>query len=358
MRLLLKAEQPSKLPSIMLKPIEVPLMGHPDKVCDVLVESVVDEYLRRDPESRMDIQALGSNGMVMLGGVVESKADFDVAEIARQAYANVGYTDPVEFFVNLERPRRDPGQLEAGASGTTIVYGYATRETRELLPRAVVYGNSLARRIDDLRRTDGRFSWLRPDGKVQVVMQGDRPKSIVVIVAHEPSVELTQVQQLILEQAIGPVFNDLEGTKILINPSGRFTEGGFLLNAGVSGRKVLADTYGGLLPHGGISLTGKDPHKPSRAGTFMARLAARELLQRMAAPNVLVTAIYAFGNEQPILLTARSGDGRDLSAELAEGFDFRPRAIVERLNLQRPLYAASTVHGMFMHSSLPWEEGA
>ncbi len=342
----------------MLKPIEVPLAGHPDKICDVLVESVVDEYLRRDPEARMDIQALGSNGMVMLGGVVESKADFDVAEIARRAYTNVGYSDPVEFFVNLERPRRDPTQHDAGVSGTTIVYGYATRETRELLPRSIVYGNALARRIDDLRRTDSRFSWLRPDGKVQVVMRGSRPQSVVVIVSHEPTIELSQVQGLILEHVITPVIGDLEGAKILVNPSGKFCDGGFLLNAGVSGRKVLADTYGGLLPHGGVSLAGKDPLKPSRAGTFLARLAARELLRSADVPNVLVTAVYSFGSETPILLTARSGDGRDLSESLRQQFDFRPPAIVERLNLRRPLYAASTTYGVFSNPAMPWEEGA
>lgn len=342
----------------MLKAVEAPLAGHPDKVCDLLVESVVDEYLRRDLLSKLDIQALGSNGMVMVGGVVDSRADFDVADIAKQAYTSLGYTEPIELFVNLERPSEERLRTPrvAGASGTAIVYGYATRETRELMPRSVVYANALARRIDDLRRTDTRFSWLRPDGKVQLAMQGDKIVSVTVIAAHTEDMDLTQVQTLLLEHAVVPVLGDVEGVKVFINPVGPFTTGGFTLNAGVSGRKILSDTYGGLLPHGGTAMAGKDPQKPARAGTYMARFAARELVKEGLAPNVLISAVYSVGLEEPVALFARGGDGSDLSKVVQERFDFRAEAIVERFNLRRPIYAACANYGVFGRDGVPWEE--
>jgi S-adenosylmethionine synthetase len=342
----------------MLKAVEAPLAGHPDKVCDLLVESVVDEYLRRDLLSKMDIQALGSNGMIMLGGVVDSRADFDVAEIAKKAYEAVGYMDPIELFVNLERPSEE--RLRAprlsGASGTAIIYGYATRETREMMPRSVVYANTLARRIDDLRRTDPRFAWLRPDGKVQLAMDGEKITSVTLIAAHAEEMDLNQVQALLLEHAVTPVLGSVEGVKVFINPVGPFTTGGFSLNAGVSGRKMLSDTYGGLLPHGGVAMVGKDPLKPSRAGAYMARFAARELVREGLTSNALVSVVYSVGLEEPVALSARGGDGADLTATIKERFDFRSEAIVERFNLRRPIYAACANYGTFGRDGVPWEE--
>lgn len=341
----------------MLKVVEAPLAGHPDKVCDQIVESLVDEYLRRDPLSRMDIQALGSHGMVMVGGVVDSRADFDASDLARRVYERAGFVDGVELFVNLERPTAEEGRVivRGGAQGTAIVHGYATRETREMLPRAVVFANALAKRIDDLRQSDPRFSWLLPDGKLQLATEDDRVAAVTVIVQHDQSVDVPHLQSHILEHAITPVIPDLEGVKILVNPAGPFTHGGFNANAGVSGRKVLADTYGGLLPHGGIALAGKDPLKPGRAGTLMARYVAKKLVAEGVANNVFVTAVYSLGMAEPLLLSARSGRGDDLSVTVRERFDFRPEAIVERLNLRRPMYAMCSTYGMFGREGLPWE---
>lgn len=352
----------------MFKAVEAPLSGHPDKICDILVESIVDEYLRRDPLSKLDIQALGSNGMVMMGGVADSKADFDVAEVARKAYGAIGYTDSLEFFVNVEKPSLNgpapsygldgakPLHRGGGAQGTAIIYGYATKETRELLPLPVVLVHALARRIDDLRQTDPRFSWLKPDGKIQLVMDGKNVEHVTVIAEHDPNMDVSQVQALLLEHAVAPVLGNVEGVKLFINPSGPFTNGGFALNAGVSGRKILADAYGGLLPHGGVALAGKDPLKPARAGTYMSRYAARELVKEGLASNVLVHAVYAVGLADPVLLSARAGDGTDLSAVVKERFDFRPEAIVERFNLRRPFYASCATYGMFGREGVPWEE--
>lgn len=345
------------------------MSGHPDKICDILVESIVDEYLRRDPLSRLDIQALGSNGMVMMGGMADSKADFDVAEVARRAYEAIGYKDSLEFFVNLEKPsvnRPAPStyglgdakslQRGGGAQGTAIIYGYATKETRELLPLPVVLVHALARRIDDLRQGEPRFAWLKPDGKIQLVMDGKNIEHVTVIAEHDVNMDVSQVQALLLEHAVAPVLGNVDGVKLFINPSGPFTNGGFTLNAGVSGRKALADSYGGLLPHGGVALAGKDPLKPARAGTYMSRYAARELVKEGLASNVLVHAVYAVGLADPVLLSARAGDGTDLSSIVKERFDFRPEAIVERFNLRRPFYASCATYGMFGRDGVPWEE--
>lgn len=333
-------------------------MGHPDKVCDLIVESVVDAYLERDPLAKLDVQALGASGMVMIGGMVDSRADFDVTAIAKQAYSTIGYSDDLDVFVNIEKPVVEMVREErrGAASGTAIVYGYATRETREMLPPVVVFANSLARRIDSLRQQDPRFSWLRPDGKVQMAMNGRQPAHITIIASHSNELDVHQVQQLLMEHAVAPVIGDVDTTRVFINPLGPFTVGGFRLNAGVSGRKIVSDTYGGLLPHGGVSLIGKDPLKPAKAGTFMARYAAREMVREGRAGNVLITAVYTVGVADPVALTAVTGEGEDISAEVAKRFDFRPEAIVERFNLRRPLYAAVANYGVFGRGGVPWEE--
>lgn len=342
----------------MLKVVEAPLPGHPDKMCDQIVEAIVDEYLRRDPLSRLDLQALGSHGMIMIGGVVDSRADFDAAELARRVYSDIGYSDGIEPFVNAERPTEDVARtiVQGGAQGTTVVHGYATRETREFLPRPVVYANTLARRIADLRRVDPLFAWLKPDGKVQIALEGERVVAVTLIIEHDEVMEQPAVQAALYEHVIKPVCGEDEGMKIFVNPSGKFTNGGFAAGVGVSGRKVLADSYGGLLPHGGAALAGKDPLKPARAGSYMARAVAKQLVREGLASNVLVTIGYTTGMNEPTLLSARGGNGEDLTDVIRARFDLRPEAIVERLRLRQPWYQASSMFGQFGNEAMPWEE--
>ncbi len=342
----------------MLRIVEAPLAGHPDKMCDQIVDAIVDEYLRRDPLSRLDLQALGTHGMMMIGGVVDSRADFDAAELVRKTYEKIGYKDSLEPFVNAEKPTEDVARtiVQGGAQGTAVVYGYATKETREFLPTPVVYANALARQIDSLRRTDPLFAWLRPDGKVQIAMDGERVVSVTLIIEHDDAMEAAQVQALLAEHVIAPICGEDEGMKIFINPSGKFTNGGFSAGVGVSGRKVLADSYGGLLPHGGAAMAGKDPLKPARAGSYMARAVAKQLVSEGTAGNVLVTIGYTTGMNQPILVSARAGNGQDLTELIKTRYDFRPEAIVERLRLRQPWYEASSIFGQFGREGFPWEE--
>lgn len=342
----------------MLRIVEAPLAGHPDKMCDQIVDAIVDEYLRRDPLSRLDLQALGTHGMMMIGGVVDSRADFDAAELVRKTYEKIGYRDSLEPFVNAEKPTEDVARtiVQGGAQGTAVVYGYATKETREFLPTPVVYANALARQIDSLRRTDSLFSWLRPDGKVQLAMDGERVVSVTLIIEHDDAMEAAHVQTLLMEHVIAPICGEHEGMKIFINPSGKFTNGGFSAGVGVSGRKVLADSYGGLLPHGGAAMAGKDPLKPARAGSYMARAVAKQLVSEGVAGNVLVTIGYTTGMNEPILVSARAGNGQDLGDLIKARYDFRPEAIVERLRLRQPWYEASAIFGQFGREGFPWEE--
>ncbi|MBT4857491.1 methionine adenosyltransferase domain-containing protein [Candidatus Uhrbacteria bacterium] len=341
----------------MLKTVEVPLAGHPDKVCDQIVEALLDEYLRRDPKSRVSLKACGSHGMLMIAGTVDSKADFDASSIAKKVYKEIGYTDDLEPFINIERPSEDLARriVSGGAQGTCVVYGYATKETREMLPRSLVYASSLARRVDDLRKHDPMFSFLKPDGKIQLTMDGERVVAVTLLVQHTREIQQPQIQSAILSQAIEPILGATDGVQVFINSSGSFETGGFMASAGASGRKVLSDTYGGLLPYGGAAFIGRDPLRPSRAATYMSRHVAKQLVARGLAGNVLVHASYAIGRSEPVCLEVKTGKGEDLSELVKEEFDFRPEAIVERLDLQKPVYQALATYGQFGRDEVSWE---
>lgn len=340
----------------MLKTVEVPLSGHPDKVCDQIVEALVDEYLRRDPKSGINLKACGSHGMLMIGGTVDSRADFDAGAVAKKVYREIGYQDELEPFVNIERPSEEEAKtiVNGGSRGTSLVYGYATKETREFLPKVYVYANELAQRIDDLRRHDPSFSFLMPDGKVQITMDGNSFLAVTVSVQHDKQIERNVIQSVLLEHAIIPVLGTQDGVKIYINSAGPFVTGGLQANAGASGRKVLADTYGGLLPHGGAAFCGKDPLRPSRAGALMARYVARKLVEEGVAGNILVTVAYSTGNIEPMFIQATSGTGDDLSTVVQDRFDFRPEAIVELLDLRKPIYQRLATYGYFGREGASW----
>ncbi len=343
----------------MYKTVEAPLSGHPDKICDQIVEAILDEYLRRDPKSRVDLQALGSHGMMMIGGTVDSRADFDCAFIAKNVYQKIGYHDDIELFMNIEKPSQDFAKnmvLVGGASGTAVVHGYATCETREMMPRAVVYANALARRLDDLRRLDSLFSWMCPDGKVQLTLDGTRVVSVTVLVQHVDQMDVASVKAKLFEHAIAPILGNCQDAKIFVNTAGTFYTGGFACSAGASGRKLLADTYGGLLPSGGNSFVGHDPYHPARCGAYMARYVAKNLVAQDVAKNILITVGYTIGERNPIFVQSQSADGRYLSSLVKEKFDFRPEAIVEKFDLAKPIFENTAIYGSFGRDGLPWEK--
>ncbi len=345
---------------VMKKTVESVTAGNPDKVCDQIADAIVDEYLRRDQEARVDVSVLGSHGMFMIGGEVNSTADFDVGALAKQVYSQIGYQDDVEMFVNIDDQSEEMKRTGKGASDTVVVNGYATRETRERLPRPVVFAHNLARRIDDLRTTDPSFSWIRPDGKVQLVMDRDRVSAVTLLVSHHLSIEEKSVRTSLLDKVITPILGE-EGIQIFINPIGPFTIVGFRADSGASGRKSAADTYGGLIPHGDHSLSGKDPMKAERCGAYMSRFVARYLVDQELCTSALVNVVYTMGRAEPIHIHAvgtpakSRGSKVDLTNLIKDKFDFRPEAIVERLGLRKPLYRATALYGHFGRDGFPWE---
>ncbi len=329
-------------------------------MCDQIADAIVDEFLRRDPEARVDLDVMGSHGMLMIGGEVSSKADFDLSELARRVYRDIGYMDEIEVFVNVDRQSKEMEGLR-GASDTVVVHGYATAETREMLPRPLVYAHALARRLDDLRRNDPAFAWLRPDGKVQLVVEKDQVCAVTVLASHDASVNPRDAQATILDRIVTPVVGET-GAQIFINPIGSFTTFGFQADSGASGRKTATDTYGALVPHGDSHLSGKDPFKAERAGAYMARFVARKLVEQGLASSAFVTVAYTLGRAEPVHVEAKGVGGaegagvtKDLTAIVKEQFDFRPEAIVERLSLVRPIYQATAVYGHFGRAEFPWE---
>jgi S-adenosylmethionine synthetase len=341
-----------------MKTVESVTEGHPDKICDQIADAILDAYLRHDPASRVAIEAMGSHGALMLGGEVSSTADIDPVLIAQSVYAAIGYDDDLEVFANIEgqSPEIARGVDAGGAGDKGIMYGYATLETPEFLPLPVVMARSLARGLADLRRTKPGFGWLRPDGKTQVTYDKGRPVAVVVSCQHDEAMAHGDIRHLLMEHLIAPTIGATDRVSVLINPSGKFARGGFAADTGVTGRKAMVDTYGGLVPHGGGSFSGKDPSKVDRSGAYMARFAAKNMVAAGVAKNALVSVAYAIGQDRPVMLRAVSGSGQDLTAYLSEHFDFRPQAIAERLTLRRPIYQATAAYGHFGHDEFPWEQ--
>lgn len=347
----------------MKKTVESVTQGNPDKLCDQIADAIVDEYLRRDRQARVDVNVLGSHGMMMIGGEVTSTADFDVGSLAKQVYAEIGYRDDIEVFVNIEAQSTEMKRVHNGVTDNMVVNGFATNETRELLPRAVVYAHNLARRLDDLRRTDPAFSWLKPDGKIQLTMDGTRVTAVTVLASHHVSIDEHDVKTALLERLLVPIVGE-EGVAMYINPVGTFIDAGFRSDSGASGRKMTVDTYGGLIPQGDKSISGKDPLRVDRAGAYMARFAARYLIEQGLASSAMVSLVYSMGRAEPVHLSAAGmgeksrGAKMDLTALLKKTFDFRPEAIAERLNLFQPVYRATATYGHFGRVGFPWEESA
>jgi len=345
----------------MKKTVESVTQGQPDKVCDQIADAIVDEYLRRDTHARVDVNVLGSHGMVMIGGEVTSTADFDIGALAKQVYAEIGYKDDIEVFVNIETQSDEMKRVVNGVTDNMVVNGFATNETRELMPRAVVYAQNLARRLDDLRKSDPMFSWLKPDGKIQLTMDGTKVCAVTVLASHQVSIGEKEVKTALLERLLIPIVGE-EGVQMYINPIGSFIDAGFRADSGASGRKLTVDTYGGLIPQGDKSLSGKDPSKVDRAGAYMARYTARYLVEQGLASSAMVSLVYSMGRAEPVHLQAvgmgekSRGSKMDLTNLLKQTFDFRPEAIAERLNLFQPVYRATATYGHFGRSGFPWEE--
>jgi S-adenosylmethionine synthetase len=354
--------------------------GHPDKVCDFIADSILDAYLQLDPRSRVACEVLAKCGVVVVAGEITSVDSLDHLKLVRDAIRRIGYVDPADSFHadGVHVVQHVTGQAweigrgldpstsrcgEQGAGDQGIVFGFASDETPELMPLPILLAHRLARGLADDRR-GGRFPWLRPDGKTQVsvVYEDGRPSrlsDVLVSTQHAPEADAGTVQAYV-EQVLAPRVLGRwldHRTRLLVNPTGSFAQGGPGADCGVTGRKIIADTYGGAARHGGGAFSGKDPSKVDRSGAYFARYVARQLVQQGLAHKAEIQVAYAIGVAQPISVkvdTFGSGDAR-AAEECVRRFDFRPAAIIERLDLLRPLYRRTTNYGHFGRPDLPWE---
>jgi len=338
--------------------VESVTSGHPDKICDQISDAVLDECLAQDPKSRVAINSMGSHGFLFIGGELTTASQINFEEIAKKVYSKIGYTDQLEIHTNVIKQSPDIalGVDDGGAGDQGIMYGFATDETPEFLPKAVVLAHKLAKGLEFLRRNDSRFAWLKPDGKTQVTIENEIIKTILVSCQHDEKTEQTEIRELLIKNLITPLVGNISGIEILVNPTGRFVQGGFYADTGLTGRKIMVDTYGGIIPHGGGCFSGKDPTKVDRSGAYMARFAAKNIVANNLAKECLVSIAYAIGKEKPLMVEAINEKGESLSDLTAKKFDFRPRAIIERLDLIKPIYQQTAVYGHFGKENLPWEK--
>ena len=355
--------------------------GHPDKVCDYIADSILDAHLTEDKCSRVACEVLCKGNNVVLAGEITSREKVDYEKIVRAAVVEIGYTDPSEPFcadtlnvkemVTTQAPEIAQGVNicsslcgEQGAGDQGMMFGYATNETPELMPLPILLAHQLARGLAEDRRK-GDFLWLRPDGKTQVTLlyENSTPKAvtdILVSTQHSPDIDreaiITYVRETLAPRILGRWFNS--DIQVNVNPTGSFVHGGPATDCGLTGRKIIVDTYGGVARHGGGCFSGKDPSKVDRSAAYFCRYVARQLVKEGIAKRAEIQVAYAIGEAQPVSIkvdTFGTGD-EEAAARFVSRFDFRPAAIIERLDLLRPIYRQTTNYGHFGKKDLPWEE--
>ncbi len=330
--------------------------GHPDKICDQISDAILDECLRQDPNSRVAAESFGGHGLLVLGGEITTKAEIDAEKIGREVYREIGYDDELEVITRLVKQSPDIAQgVDAGGAGDQgIMYGYATNETEEYMPRAVALVHKLTKGMEDLRKS-GELSFLMPDSKSQITMDDDKIKTVLISTQHKKDVSQEEIKKQLKEKLIIPIIGS-DDFEIMINPTGIFLQGGFEADTGLTGRKIMVDTYGGLIPHGGGAFSGKDASKVDRSAAYMARFVAKNIVAQGLAKECLVSVAYAIGHEHPLMVSALDENGKDISNLIKDKYDFRPRAIVERLGLKKPIFQPTAAYGHFGREGFPWEE--
>ena len=338
--------------------VESVTSGHPDKICDQVSDAILDECLRQDPMSRVAMESFGGHGVLTLGGELTTNAKVDFVELAKKVYRDIGHD--LDLIVNTHIVQQSPdiaqGVDTGGAGDQGIMYGYATDETPELMPWAVVKAHELAAGLENLRRHDPAMRWIKPDGKTQVTIADGKLQAVLVSTQHEANISHDEIKRQLTEKLIKPIIGNLDGVEILINPTGRFVQGGFDADTGLTGRKIMVDTYGGLIPHGGGAFSGKDATKVDRSAAYMCRFVAKNLVANGLAKECLVSVAYAIGRAEPLMIEAVNEKGESLAEIVKKNFDFRPKAIIKRLGLRRPIFQQTAAYGHFGKANLPWEK--
>ncbi len=362
--------------------------GHPDKVCDQISDGVLDAILEKDPMARVACECATTTGLVLVMGEITTNCYVDIAGIARKTIEDIGYNNAEcgfdgrscavltaidkqseDIAMGVDSSYDDAAQTGAGDQG--MMFGYACRETKELMPAPISYAHNLTRALSRCRR-EGTLGWLRPDGKSQVSVEyapdGSvaRIDTVVVSTQHAPDVSIEELREGVVEEVIKPNLParllDAD-TRFLVNPTGRFVIGGPVGDSGLTGRKIIVDTYGGYAAHGGGAFSGKDPTKVDRSAAYMARYIAKNIVAAGLADKCQIELAYAIGVAQPVSVLVESfGTGRLPDAELGllvrKCFDLRPAEIIRKLDLRRPIYRQVAAFGHFGRTDLdlPWEK--
>ena len=365
--------------------------GHPDKVCDYIADAILDAALEKDENSRIACEVCCATGLAVVLGEFDTQTDFiDVQKIARATIAEVGYTDPALGFdartcavlncINGQSPDISRGVLSSlesrsgetsseydrtGAGDQGMMFGYACSETDELMPMPITLSHALTKRLAEVRKS-GELDFLRPDGKAMVSLAYENGvpvgvKTVVVSAQHAPDATEKQIRDGIIDCVVKRVIPDklLRGADILINPTGRFVVGGPAGDTGLTGRKIIVDTYGGYARHGGGAFSGKDASKVDRSASYYARYVCKNVVAAGLADKALLQVGYAIGKARPVSLyidTFGTGDDKKILDAVQKVFDFRPAAISDKLGLKKPIYKRTTNYGHFGKADLPWEQ--
>jgi len=347
--------------------------GHPDKVCDHISDAILDEFLRQDPDSRVAVETLVSTDFVTVAGEVTSKGKFDIEKVVRDTIAEIGYDNPTLKFdaktcqvvvkIDPQSPNISQGvtaseQKEQGAGDQGLMFGYATNETDELMPLPIALAHKLTKKLADVRKSK-ELVWVRPDGKSQVSVAyiDDKPvrvETVVISTQHDPEISNEEIRKQIIDKVIKPVCGKWWHDDIVIhvNPTGKFEIGGPHGDAGLTGRKIIVDSYGGMGRHGGGAFSGKDPSKVDRSACYMCRYVAKNLVAAGLADRCEVQIAYAIGVCQPLSLMVNTFGTNKIPEESIEKilnsyFDMKPASIISHLDLKRPIYKKTAGYGHF-----------
>ena len=351
--------------------------GHPDKVADQISDAILDAYLKQDANAKVACECLITTGQLIIAGEITSTASVDAVTIAKEVIRDIGYTNSeygfdynTATYTNLlhqQSPEINNSVMDGGAGDQGLMFGYATNETKELMPLPIILAHKIMKRQSELRK-DGTLEWLLPDAKSQVTVRYENEvpvaiDTVVVSTQHKASVTQATIRQEVIDQIILPIINEYlqdSQPELLINPSGSFTIGGPHGDTGLTGRKIIVDTYGGSCAHGGGAFSGKDASKVDRSAAYAARYVAKHIVASGIADRCTIQISYAIGKEEPTsLLVNLHGTGKveesKLTAAISQLFDLRPNGIAKMLGLKNPIYLPTAAYGHFGKESLPWE---